>query len=213
MQEKLKEIGFSSSVSSEFLADIFGKHLGCTFQAGLVDCSTVEEFDERLKLLKPIWNARESSSEPAFHRYFVQYQADVVRHHMSRDLRESCGLGSPSTEFTTNCSESINAALKCKVNYKESDWPQFNQHIRGFVESQREEITHALSGHGRYCLNPDFSHYGVTTSDWKRMRSDQRQQVLRNFEKASFPVRAMPSSSTSKPSEPEGMIPTASRYL
>ena len=210
VQEKLKELGFSSSVSNEFLADIFGKRVGGTFQAGLVDCSTVEEFDDCLKKLEPIWNARESSSEPAFHQYFVQYQADVVRYHMRRDLRESCGLGSPPAEFTTNSSESINAALKRKVNHKESDWPQFNEHMKVFVESQREEIIRALSGRGRYRLNPVFSHYGVPTSDWMRMRSDQRQQVLHNFEKAALPVRAM---TTKKPLEPEGVIPTASRHL
>ena len=59
--------------------------------------------------------------EPCFYNYFFQYQAVVVRYHMRKDLREAWDL---HQQFTTNSSESINAALKCKVNYKESDLPQ-----------------------------------------------------------------------------------------
>ena len=44
------------------------------------------------------------------HDYFIQYQADVVRYHMRKDIRERGGLGSPPSAFTTNASESINAA-------------------------------------------------------------------------------------------------------
>ena len=51
IQEKLKEL---ASVSNEFLADIFGKRIGKTFQAGLVSSSTVNMFDEQFECLKPI---------------------------------------------------------------------------------------------------------------------------------------------------------------
>ena len=107
---------------------------------------------------------------------------------MRKDLREASGLGSPPTQFTTNGSESINAALKRKVNHKESDWPQFNEHMKAHVESQREEIVRALSGRGQYRLNPEFAHYGVSTQEWIKMRTDQRQQVLEIFQKATLPV-------------------------
>ena len=91
--------------------------------------------------------------------YISQYQADIVRYHMRKDLREASGLGSPPAQFTTNGSESINAALKRKVNHQESDWPQL---VNVFVESQ-EEIVRDLSGCGQYCLNPEFAHYDVST--------------------------------------------------
>ena len=152
-----------------------------------MDSCTVEEFDERLECIKPIWNARESMSGSCFHSYFAKYQADVVRYHMRRDLREACGLGSPPSEFTTNSSESINAALKRKVDHKESDWPQFNEHMKMYVESQREEIARALSGRGQYRLNPEFSHCGVSTHEWMKMRPDQRQQILYKFQEATLP--------------------------
>ena len=133
---------------------------------------------------------------------------------MRKDLRGASGLGSPPTQFTTNGSESINAALKRKVNHKESDWPQFNEHLKAYVESQREEILRALSGRGQYRLNLEFAHYGVSTQEWIKMRTDQRQQVLEIFQKATLPVHAK----TSREPEPEevpavGLAQTQDRHM
>ena len=106
VQEKLREMGLPSLVSEEFVHDIFGKRTGNTFQEGLVDSSSADEVQERLSLLEPIWNARESphapASGPRFYAWFCQYQADIVKHHMRKDLREAAGLGCPPTNFTTN---------------------------------------------------------------------------------------------------------------
>ena len=172
----------------QVIFDIFSKQVGNTFQEGLVDSSLIEEFDDRLYHLQPIWNTRESAyapvSGPRFYNYFCQHQADVVRYHMRKDLREAAGLGSPPSIFTTNAAESINAALKRKVEYKESEWPNFNEHIRQFVECQREEVIRALSGRGQYRLCPEAEHYGVSTQVWMKMRPDQRQQVVQDFQHA-----------------------------
>ena len=64
---------------------------------------------------------------------------------MRRDLRESAGLGSPPAKFTTNASESLNAAIKRKVNFKESDWPEFISQMKQFAEFQRDEVIRSLS--------------------------------------------------------------------
>ena len=131
--------------------------MGNTHQNGLVDCQSLEEFDESLTGLTSLWDLREKpyapSSGPRFLCYFVQHQADVVRYHMQKDLRESTGLGSPPPTFTTNATESINAAIKRKVDFKESDWPKCNENMKDFVESQREEAIRALSGRGMYRLS------------------------------------------------------------
>lgn len=92
---------------------------------------------------------------------------------MRKDLRESVGLGSPPSMFTTNGAESINAAIKRKVDHKESDWPQFNEQIKCLVNAQHEEVIRALSQHGKYSLRPEYAHYSVTTQEWMRMRPDQ----------------------------------------
>ena len=171
-------MGLPSSVSEEFIHDIhvFGKRTGNTFQEGLVDSSSVDEVQERLRLLEPIWNARETPHAPAsgarFHMWFCQYQADVVKHHMRKDLREAAGLGYPPAKFTTNGSESVNSLIKRHVNFKQSEWPKFNEAIKQIVSSQHEELIRALSGCGQYHLCHAFSHHMVPTQEWMRMRPD-----------------------------------------
>ena len=188
IERKLLELGLPSSISHEFLNDIFGSRCGNTYQEGLVDSASKQEFDERLEALKQVWDSREGpfapSSGPRFYSYFLQYQADVVRYHMRRDLRESVGLGSPPLQFTTNASESINAAIKREVGYKESAWPEFNQKMRKYIESQREEILRTLSGRGQYRLTPEFSHLGVPAQMWIKMTTEQRKDCVSTFEKA-----------------------------
>ena len=111
MLKKSYSFGIPSKEADEFIADIFGKRVGNTFQTGLVESISTEEFDEKLLLLKDTWSAREHpyapSSGPRFYHYFSQYQADVVKYCMRKDLREAAGLGSPPAIFTTNPSESI----------------------------------------------------------------------------------------------------------
>ena len=81
---------------------------------------------------------------------------------MHADLRESVGLGSPPKIFTTNASESINAMMKRKVNYKESEWPQFSEEVKQLVKQQGEEIIRALSGRSQYCWIQQFSQYSLS---------------------------------------------------
>ena len=94
--------------------------------------------------------------EVQFYNFFCKYQADVVKYHMRRDIREAAGLGSPPSIFTTNSSESVNAELKRKVDFKECEWTDFNKHVEELVESQRDEIIRALSGRDQYRLLPQF---------------------------------------------------------
>lgn len=195
VEKKLKEFAIPSQVAQEFLLDIFGKRVANTFQEGLVDSCSVQEFDERVESLKQLWDAREKPyapvSGPRFHAYFMTYQADVVRYHMRKDLRESAGLGSPPAKFTTNASESLNAAIKRKVNFKESEWPEFISHMKQYVESQREEVIRSLSGRGQYRLCPSVAHYGVPTQSWIKMTPEQRREVVSAFEKANVPKIAV----------------------
>ena len=144
ISEKLKEYGTLTQIAEEFLNDIFGKHSGSTYNEGLVDSTSEEEFNDRLAKCEAVWNAREApyapTSGPRFYDYFLRYKSSIVCHNMRKDLRESVGLGSPPRIFTTNVSESINAVMKHKVNYKESEWPQFNEELKQLVKQQREEI-------------------------------------------------------------------------
>ena len=153
--------------------DIFGKHSGSTYSEGLVDCSSVEEFNENLAKCESVCNSREVQyappGGPRFFDCFCSKKADVVHYNMRRDLRESAGLGSLPGIFTTNASESINSMMKCKVSFKESEWPHFNDQVKELVEQQREEVIRALSGRGQYRLSQQFSHFSVSAAKCAKM--------------------------------------------
>lgn len=122
VQEKMRSFGFPSSVSDAVLADIFGKQTGSVHMEGLVHCASEEAFDAMMQQLKDVWDEYERPFAPAggpqFHSYFTRYQAEVVKYHMRKDLRDAALLASPPNIFTTNSSESVNAMLKKKVDYK-----------------------------------------------------------------------------------------------
>ena len=92
--------------------------MGSVYREGLVDCVSEDAFDILMQHLKEVWDEYErpfaSAGGPQFHSYFARYQAEVVKYHMRRDLREAAGLGSPPAIFTTNPSELVNAVLKKK---------------------------------------------------------------------------------------------------
>lgn len=62
--EKLRDYGLPSKVAQEFINDIFGKHCGSTYQEGLVDASSEDQFMERLARCKEVWNVRETPFAP-----------------------------------------------------------------------------------------------------------------------------------------------------
>ena len=61
-------------------------------------------------------------------------------HGLLRSQRLKAGLGDPPTAFTTNASESINAVLKNKVNYKKSELPVFIDKLKEAINEQDEEV-------------------------------------------------------------------------
>ena len=210
--EKLKEYGIPSQVSDEFVADIFGKRSGSMYEEDLVDATSPYDFDTRLESCREIWNTREApytpSSGPRFHTYFVRYKASAVCYNMRKDLREAAGLGSPAGTFTTNASESVNAAIKRKVEYKESEWPTFNDKIKQLAKQQREEVIRSLSSRGQYRLLPQYLHFGVPTTKWGKMKPDQRSHIVNKFDmatvksKSSIPMLPLPPSTASQSSTP-----------
>ena len=67
---------------------------------------------------------------------------------MLRSVRQECGLGCPPEPFITNSSESVNAVLKRKVNYKKSELPDFIDRIKETIDEQQREVERAIIGRG-----------------------------------------------------------------
>jgi hypothetical protein len=63
---------------------------------------------------------------------------------MFKQVRQNAGLGNPPEYFTTNASESVNAILKSKVDYKRSELPILIQKMRELINEQREDFERAI---------------------------------------------------------------------
>ena len=128
-----------------------------------------------------------------------KYQASTVYHTMLRDVRMAVGLGSPPAIFTTNASESC---LKRKVNYTETQWPEFNDIVKQFIMAQQDAIIRAVSGRGQYHLTQEYGHLLVSSEDWIRMTPEQRRGAVKRFHtgKVKCSMFALPSLSSVVPS-------------
>ncbi len=104
---------------------------------------------------------------------------------MLRDVTVAVGLGSTPTIFTTNASKSLNAALKKKVNFKETEWSEFNDAMKQFAMAQRDDTIRAIYGCGQYCLT---AHLLVSHQEWIKMTPEQRKNILKRFDSAKLNV-------------------------
>ena len=198
--EKLRERGIPNSIAEEYIADIFGKRVGSTYEEGLVDSNDEDDFNSRFERCKAVWVSREEPYHHAgqipFYEYFSKFYANVVCHNMLRGLQVLVGLGNPSAIFTTNSNESINAVLKQKVNFKQTEWPEFNHKLKELVNRQREECIRALSGRGKYKLCRLYDHLQTEPNKWTKMTTEQRQTHVKRFDSAG--IRLVSSTATTK---------------
>ena len=141
------------------------------------------DFENRLQSCKDVWNAGEVKYlHPGQASFFVQQYSKVFENSMLKSTRTAAGLGYPPEIFTTNSSETLNATIKRKVNYKENEWPDFNESMRQLILSQRDEVLRSLSGRGQYRLDKDYAHLIVAPQQWVKMKPEQRKQLVKQFD-------------------------------
>ena len=201
LERKLQELGIPRPVSNEIIKDIMG--YPSQLQYGLVDAQSTEQLDEMLAKLKGCWSELERpyNSPPFFHKWFLKHCRDNVARYMLRDAREKAGLGSPPAPYYTNEVESKNKVLKCEVQYKSFQLPDFVDKMRSVMEEQQWEIERAVVNIGEYRLRKEYRHLSVESSKWFKLTSDQRKRKIDRLMKAPF-VLDLPSTSHSSTSIP-----------
>jgi len=70
---KLKELKIPSSVSDDFLLDIFGRTEEGIHTEGLVDVEDASAFEEKLEELQDVWDAREQACNPTMTPTFFDW--------------------------------------------------------------------------------------------------------------------------------------------
>ena len=68
------------------------------------------------------------------------------------------------------------------MNYKDSEWPDFNESMRQLILSQRDEVLRSLSGRGQYRLDKEYAHLVVAPQQWVKMKPEQRKQLVKQFD-------------------------------
>ena len=116
-----------------------------------------------------------------FYHWFVQYESNIIKDTMLKPVREKAGLGSPPSYFSTNPSESVNAILKSKVNYKRSDLPVFVNKMKELVEQQKQELEQAVIDRGKYRLRLAYQSLQISEEKWFRMGINARNSSIKNF--------------------------------
>lgn len=103
---------------------------------------------------------------------------------MLRPVREECGLGCPPDIFTTNASESVNAMLKHKVDYKRNELPMFINKVMELVQEQQREVERAVVCRSKYQFREQYQHLVVAEDKWFAMNPEQRQRHLSRVQSA-----------------------------
>jgi len=138
--KKLVECNVPVDLSERILDDVFGKTLGSVFVEGIVDASSDQDFQNKLEDMTQSWrncDVPSAANVERFIEYFMAKKAPLIRDTMLRSVREECGLGCPPDIFTTNASESVNAILKRKVDYKKNELPVFIDKVKELVKEQQ----------------------------------------------------------------------------
>ena len=65
-------------------------------------------------------------------------------------VRESAGLGSPPSIYTTNRNDSMNNLAKSYTDYHKSTWVQLSNNLYKLVTDQSQEVEKAVIGMGEY---------------------------------------------------------------
>ena len=137
-----------------FFYDIFGKKHGTHYEEGLVDVYNDQMYDSVF--------AHMTKKRSQFEITQKALNQVIIKKSMLRPVREKAGLGSPPIAFTTNASESVNAVLKRKVDYKRNELPIFLKELKELIQEQDNEITRAIIGRGKYVIESKYKRFQKT---------------------------------------------------
>ena len=203
VKAKLHELRVGDNLQQIVIGDIFGKQIMSERMKGLIDSENDDEFEESIKALCKKWESLDSHYQGplhAFGRWFCQHEKALLKNKILKQSRIKAELGNPPSHFTTNSSESMNAVLKSKVDYKKSELPVFLKKLKSVIDEQQSELEWAIIDHGKYRLCDEYKKLEVKEDHWfMKMSHAQRETHIKHVlsHKVGSKVYAPRSSSTS----------------
>ena len=190
IKSKIREMGISESVQLIILGDIFGKQVGSQYIEGLIDAENDQQYENGLQSLIGKWKTLDISEDGpvcSFTKWLLQYKNAAIKEGLLRCNRQRAGLGDPPSQFTTNASESVNALLKNKMDYKKHELSVFLDKLKEVIDEQERELERAIIGRGKYEFCTDFQYLVKKESDWfLKMSGVQREAHLKKVAKANL---------------------------
>ena len=178
IEAKLNDMGFPVETRNQILDNIFGKQRGDTMYEGLVDSQNSSLFDMKLDTIKEKWRNYDPLKSDRFHDWFVRYESHIMKETMLKPVRQEAGLGNPPEQFSTNASESVNAVLKAKVDYKRSELPAFVRKMEELVKDQKSEFELAVISRGKFQIRSAYQSLEIPESTWFNMDTKARETHL-----------------------------------
>ena len=59
--------------------------------------------------------------------------------------------------------------IKCKTDYKTSEWPEFCRFAKELVDDQETKIEKSVIGVGEYRFDDDYAHLEIPLAKWSSM--------------------------------------------
>ncbi|XP_028410639.1 uncharacterized protein LOC114533331 [Dendronephthya gigantea] len=190
VKRQLSERGLPSEIKSKFLNEIFGKQEGDTKYAGLLDCDTEEEFDNKLIALQGEWESREKEvygtlkTTNTFYEWFLKEKARDGKESMLKSIRIEAGLGNPPRKYTNNDPESANFVIKHGLKFDAKKPHEFVQEMKNIIQRQYRDEDRAVFGKGPYEIRPEFQHLTVDDKTWSRLNHEQLMAKVEKYIKS-----------------------------
>jgi hypothetical protein len=179
VRDELRRRKFPEAVIKDIADTIFGKQVYSVYVEDLTD-SDDEMFWDKLHECKEKCSKleKENGCVTGFYQWFSMYKALEIVSGMLKPLRIDAGLGSPPAHFTTNSSESINAILKRKKDFKNNELPEFVRKLKELIDEQERELERAVAGRGKFQFCEEFQHLQMEEAKWYEMTHQQRKKHL-----------------------------------
>ena len=166
------------------MGDIFGKQVSSEQIEGLIDSVDEQQF-EGVQALSKKWEAFDTYGDGhgpmhSFVVWFKKYKADLIKKKMLKLVRVKAGLGEKPSLLTTNASDSMNAVLKRKVDYKKNELPEFLEQLRKVIDEQQHELERAIINKGKYRLSCEHKKLEISEDHWfMNMSKAQREEHIK----------------------------------
>ena len=176
VQERLK------SCPSETRKAIFMDIFGSSCKSGLVDSTTIDEFNQSIPLFYAKWKDLYGEEGEKFVAYFRQNKEEEFKHHVIKAVVLNAEPHDKGDFFYNNSSESVNSLIKYWQEFEQVDMARFAEKYEEMLESQEFDIIKEfLNLPSPYTVRPEFSHLKMDFADYSQLNQEEKSDLKKRI--------------------------------